>query len=118
VVIPDEFSAATLDNTDIFVRIIELPTVTGGTWVSFGNESAVEYNLTATGFTGGSVLSTTFINGTGQGNSYLFPERSITQLLRNTTTTLGDTSGNFLIAVASVGSNKAGFASLGWIEVR
>jgi hypothetical protein len=118
VVIPDEFSAATLDNTDIFIRVIELPTVTGGTWVSFGSESAVEYNLTATGFTGGSVLSTTFVNGTGQGNAYTFPERSITQLLRNTTTTLGDTSGNFLIAVASVGSNKAGFASLGWIEVR
>ena len=86
--------------------------------MSFNDGSAIEYNLTASGFTGGSVLSTTFVNGTGQGQSYLFAERSITQLLRNTTTTLGDTSGTFLIAVASTGANKKGFASLGWIEVR
>ena len=118
VVIPDEFSAATLDNTNIFIRIVELPNVTGGTWISYGDESAVEYNLTATGFTGGTVLSTTFVNATNQGNVYTFPERSLTQLIRNTTTTLGDTSGTFLIAVASINANKAGFASLGWIEVR
>ena len=118
VVIPDEFSAATLDNTNIFVRAIELPTVTGGTWVSFSDDSAVEYNITATGYSGGNVLSTTFVNGTNQGTAFTFPERSITQLLRNTTTTLGDTSGIFLIAIASVGANKDGFASLGWIEVR
>jgi hypothetical protein len=118
VVIPDEFSGATLDNTNIFVRAIELPTVTGGAWVSFGDDSAVEYNITATGYSGGKVLSTTFVNATNQGNIYKFPERSLTQLLRNTTTTLGDTSGTFLIAIASVGANKDGFASLGWIEVR
>jgi len=118
VVIPDEFSAATLDNTNIFIRIVELPTVTGGTWISYSDESAVEYNLTATGFIGGTVLSTTFVNATNQGNVYTFPNRSLTQLLRNTTTTLGDTSGTFLIAVASINANKSGFASLGWIEVR
>ena len=118
VVIPDEFSASTLDNTNIFVRAIELPTITGGTWVSFGADSAVEYNITATGYSGGSILSTTFVNATNQGTVFKFPDRSLTQLLRNTTTTLGDTSGVFLIAVASVNSNKDAFASLGWIEVR
>ena len=118
VVIPDDFSAATLDNTNIFVRAIELPTVTGGTWVSFGDDSAVEYNITATGYSGGNVLSTTFVNATNQGTIFTFPERSITQLIRNTTTTLGDTSGIFLLAIASVGANKDAFASLGWIEVR
>lgn len=118
VVIPDEFSGATLDNTNIFIQAIELPTVTGGTWVSFGDDSAVEYNITATDYSGGNVLSTTFVNATNQGTAFTFPERSITQLLRNTTTTLGDTSGIFLLAIASAGSNKSGFASLGWIEVR
>jgi len=47
-----------------------------------------------------------------------FPQRSITQITRKTTTTLGDTSGTFLIAIAATGSNKDGWASLGWIEVR
>ena len=52
------------------------------------------------------------------GNIYYFPENSITQLTRQTTTTLGDTSGTFLIAIAATGANKSGWGSLGWIEVR
>ena len=118
VVLPDEFSGATLDNTNIFVRAIENPTITGGTWVSMGDDSAVEYNLTATGFTGGSILNTTYISSGNMGQVGKFPNRSITQLSRITTTTLGDTSGIFLLAIASVGANKKGWASLGWIEVR
>jgi len=118
VVIPDVFTGATLDNTSIFIRIIEGSTVTGGTWVSYGDESPVEYNITATSFTNGRVVDTTFVSSGNMGNQYKFPERSITQLTRQTTTTLADTATTFLIAIASTGSNKAAFASLGWIEVR
>lgn len=118
VIIPDAFSAATLDNTNIFVRVLEDVTVTGGTWVSYGPESPVEYNLTATGFSGGDLVDTNYISSGNMGNSYSFPERTVTQLQRQTTTTLGDTSSVFLIAVAATGANKAGWASLGWIEVR
>ena len=118
VIIPDEFAAATLDNTNIFVRAIENATITGGTWVSFDSDSPIEYNLTATGYSNGSTLSTNYISSTNMGTVNKFAERSITQLTRKTTTTLGDTSGSFLIAIAATGSNKAGWASLGWIEVR
>lgn len=118
VVIPDVFSGATLDNTNVFIRILEDVTLTGGTWVSYSAESPVEYNITATSFTGGEVVDTKFISSGNMGESTGFPERSITQIQRKTTTTLGDTSTVFLIAIASTGSNKAGWASLGWIEVR
>jgi hypothetical protein len=39
--------------------------VTGGSWVSAGNESAAEYNITPTGFTtsGGDLLRVGFVNG-------------------------------------------------------
>ena len=118
VIIPDEFAAATLDNTNIFVRAIEDATIVGGTWVSFGPNSPIEYNITATSYTGGNILATTFISSGNMGNSYTFAERSITQLKRNTVTTLGDTSSTFLISAAATGSNKSGWGSLGWIEVR
>ena len=118
VVIPDLYSGATLDNTNVFIRVIEGANITGGTWVSYDADSAVEYNLTATGYTNGTVLDTVFVNGTNQGNQYVFPERSVTQLLRKTTTTLGDTASTFIIAIAATNANKAGWASLGWIEVR
>jgi len=119
VVIPDEYAAGLLDKTDMFVKIIERPTtVTGGTWVSPSAESPIEYNITATGFTGGEVASTTFVSEKQMGAKLTFPERAITQLARKTTTTIGDTSEIFLLAAAATGDDKDAWASLGWIEVR
>ena len=118
VIIPDEYSGATLDNTSIFVRILEGVTITGGTWVAVGGDSPIEYNITATSFTGGTTLSTKYISSGNMGAVSTFPERSITQLQRSTTTTLGDTSSIFLIAIAATGAQKSAWASLGWIEVR
>lgn len=118
VVIPNNFNAATLDNTDIFYRIIRNPTLTGGSWVSAGTESGVEYNITATSFTGGEIIETGFINGGNQGQVFTFGSQVVSQLGRRTTTTLADTSDIFTLAVASVGANKSGFGSLSWIEVR
>ena len=118
VVIPDEFAGATLDNTNIFIRAVEGATITGGTWVSYSDASPVEYNLTATSYTGGSAIQTVFVSSGNGGNTYTYPERSVTQLERTTTTTLGDTTSTWLIAGATTGSNKKAWASLGWIEVR
>ena len=117
-VIPDVYSGATLDNTSIFVKVLDGVTVTGGTWVSYAVDSPIEYNITGTSFTGGRTIETLHISSGNMGNRYQFPERSVTQLQRNTTTTLGDTSSVFLVAIAAIGANKAGWASLGWIEVR
>jgi len=118
VVLPDSFSAATLDNTSVFARAVEGAVVTGGTWVSYSDDSPIEYNITATGYTGGISVETVYVSATGQGNIFRFNERAITQIDRTTTTTLGDTSDTFVIAMASTLANKDGFASLGWIEVR
>jgi hypothetical protein len=119
VVLPDEYAAGLLDKTDMFVRVIEKPTtVTGGTWVSAGDDSPLEYNITATSFTGGNIASTKFISEKQMGESLTFPERAITQIGRKTTTLLGDTSEVFLIAAAATNNDKHAWASLGWIEVR
>ena len=119
VVIPDEFAAGLLDKTDMFVRVIERPTtVTGGTWISAGAESPLEYNLTATSFTGGTISSTKFISEKQMGQSITFAERAITQIGRKTTTVIGDTSEVFLLAGAATDDDKHAWVSLGWIEVR
>ena len=119
VVIPDEYAAGLLDKTDMFVRVIEKPTtVTGGTWISAGAESPLEYNLTATSYTGGTISSTKFISEKQMGQSINFAERAITQIGRKTTTTIGDTSEVFLIAAAATDNDKDAWISLGWIEVR
>ena len=118
VVLPDSFSGATLDNTNVFIRLVEGANVTGGTWVSYSDDSPVEYNITATGYTNGIPVETVFVSATNQGNIFHLNTRAITQIDRKTTTTLGDTSDTLIVAMASTNANKAAFASLGWIEVR
>jgi len=118
VVIPDSYSGATLDNTSIFIRTLAGAIVTGGTWVSYDADSPIEYNITATSITGGRIVETVYISPTNQGNIYSYNSQSVTQIDRSTTTSLGDTSEIFVVAIASVNANKSGWATLGWMEVR
>ena len=100
VVLPDAFSAATLDNSNVFARVLEGAVITGGTWVSYSDDSPIEYNITATSITNGIPIETVYVSASGQGNIFRFNERAITQIDRKTTTTLGDTSDTFVIAMA------------------
>ena len=47
-------------------RVIARPTTTGGTWVSAGTNSSLEYNLTGTATTGGRILASGFFSTTNQ----------------------------------------------------
>lgn len=118
VVSPINFSGATLDNTNIFLRLVENATVTGGTWVSYDSDSPVEYNITATSFTGGNSTETVLVSSGNQGTIYNLDERSINQIKRLTTTELGDTSGNLVLAGATSNSNKSAWGSLSWLTIR
>ena len=118
VVQPQQFSGATLDNSGMFLRIYEDAVITGGAWVSYSNDSPVEYNITATGFTNGETLMTVYLSPQASGSIVDFLPDTITQLYRTTTTTLADTSSTFMVAAASVGTNKSGWGSLRWITVR
>ena len=118
VVIPTQFTGATLDNTNVFIRILRNPILTGGSWVGYSTSSHIEYNLTATAMTGGEILTTIFLPAGSQGSFYNFDERSVTQLARTTTNTIGDTSDVYTLAIASTNSNKAGWGSINWMEVR
>jgi hypothetical protein len=56
-------------NNDVFRwELRGNPTVTGGAWVSAGVNSAVEYNLTGTGVSGGKVISSGYIYASNQGS--------------------------------------------------
>ena len=43
--------------------------VTGGTWVSFGDDSIIEYNITATGYSGGVAVSGDFVSAAASKSS-------------------------------------------------
>ena len=90
---------------------------TGGSWVSAGTDSAVEYNITGTSTSGGRILASGFTNGSNQGSTPVDILKEALfkfQLERN-----GLTSTPYEISlVATSGSGGAQiFASMDWEEV-
>ena len=54
------------NNANYNWRIVASGTTTGGTWTSAGIDSAVEYNITGTSFTGGRILAQGFVSASNQ----------------------------------------------------
>ena len=106
------------NNANYCWQLIQAGSTTGGTWVSAGTSSLVEYNITATGYSlgDGEILTAGYAVGSAQGSTVSVLDRANLfeyQLERN-----NFTSTPFeLILVAS--TNNAGsdiLASLGWQE--
>jgi hypothetical protein len=108
---------AASNNTNYQWQIVASGTTSGGTWVSAGEDSSLEYNLTATSISGGRILASGFISGSNQssGTIDILKEALFKfQLERNTFTSQG-----FEISVIASASaaNANIFASLDWEEV-
>lgn len=105
------------NNVNYQWRVIGSGTTTGGTWVSAGTNSGVEYNLTGTSFTGGRILASGYTQGSNQGAStidILKEALFANQLERN-----GLTSTPYeLSLIAAASTNTAEIhASFDWEEV-
>jgi hypothetical protein len=89
---------------------------TGGTWVSAGVDSAVEYNITGTSFTGGRIVAGGYFNSSNQGSASIDILKEALfkfQLERNTFTS---TPFELTLVVASDGGGSA-YVSLDWEEI-
>lgn len=90
---------------------------TGGTWISAGADSAVEYNLTGTSVSGGSILASGFFSSTNNtGNSVNILKEALFkfQLQRNTFTS---TAFELVLKIAATQNNSKVFAGMDWEEV-
>jgi hypothetical protein len=98
-------------------QVIASGTTTGGSWVSAGVDSAIEYNITGTSFSGGRILASGFLNSSNQGSPSIDILKEALfkfQMERN-----GLTSTPFeltLVVTAATGSEKI-FASMDWEEI-
>lgn len=57
------------NNANYNWKVVTGGTTTGGSWVSAGTDSAVEYNKTGTSFSGGRAMASGFLNGSNQGST-------------------------------------------------
>ena len=92
-------------------------TTSGGSWVSAGVDSGVEYNITGTSYTDGRILASGFFNATNQGATQVDILKEALfkfQLERNGLTS---TPYELTLVVASDSSNDTVVASMDWEEV-
>jgi hypothetical protein len=94
-------------------------TTTGGTWVSAGTNSSVEYNITGTSFssTGGRILATGYFQGSNQGATsvdILKAALFTTQLERNPFTA---TAYEITLACSAASNGDQVLGSLDWEEI-
>lgn len=117
IVIPRNFSVAALAAGNYTYRIIANAVTSGGSWEDAGSDSSVEYNLTATSYTNGTVFEEGFIVTSNQSSAspsledYPFKY----QLERNTLTTPA-THFEFIIAVSATSAGSVA-CSVNWEEV-
>ena len=92
-------------------------TTGGGTWVSAGDDSAVNYNITGTSHTGGRPLASGFFSASNQGTTQIdIPKEALFkfQLERNGLTS---TPYEISLVIASDGDGDKVVASMDWEEV-
>lgn len=117
IVVPKNFSIAPTIAKNYSWQLINGAVTSGGEWVSAGDDSCVEYNLTATSYTNGTVFEQGYIIATNQSGTAValqdYPFRF--QLERNTLTSPA-TRYEFIIAIACTDAGGT-VSSINWEEV-
>jgi hypothetical protein len=94
-------------------------TTTGGSWVSAGDDSAIDYNITGTSFAGGRILASGFINSSNQGSPSIDILKEALfkfQLERNSLTSIPFEL-TLVVAASPISSSESVYASMDWEEV-
>jgi len=98
-------------------QVVTGGTTTGGSWVSAGASSSVEYNLTGSSFTGGRVIASGYFTATASTSVSVDILRAAllsTQLERDGLTA---TPYEFTLTLAAGTNNETVFGSMDWEEV-
>jgi hypothetical protein len=115
IVLPRSLQVATNDNTNVFWRLVENPTLTGASWTDHPNPDAItQFDTTATASTGSVVILSGFTVG-GGAQLIELDEKASLQIGRSS---LGTVSDIYTLECASPNTNKKALAVLNWLEQR
>lgn len=116
IVLPNDFSIGVNANANFRYQLLSRAVTVGGSWVSAGANSSVEYNLTATTLSSGIVMEQGYIMATNQSSTS--PQMSkfpfLYQLERNT---FANTMFEFVIALEVSVNTTPCYASVNWEEI-
>lgn len=115
IVVPINYSLVPVAQSLFQYRIYKYAITSGGTWVDSATDSAVQYNLAPTALVSGDIVEQSFINSTNQSSSA--PTQEVFtftyQLEREPFT---NTPYEYVIMMATTGTNQDVYASIEWQE--
>lgn len=117
IVLPKFYTIAPTAQSTFKYRIYNAQaTTSGGSWVSMGSDSPVEYNLAPTSVTAGTIVAEGFIISSNQtaGAPVQVSFGFENQLQRDSFT---GTTYEYVITCATTGTNQSVYASLEWQEI-
>jgi hypothetical protein len=118
IVIPTSFSFGAITGANYEFYIISGAVTAGGTWLSAGTDSAVEYNLTPTSYTNGRILDQGYVISTNQSSvSPALKEYPFAYQLERNTLTDPPARYEFLIATKTTTNSTSQVLSIGWDEI-
>ena len=91
--------------------------VVGGTWVSAGDDSAIEYNITGTSNSGGRILASGFFSASNQGTTQIDILKEALFKFQMERNGLTSTPYELTLVVASDGADDTVVASMDWEEI-
>ena len=115
VALPRSLQVATNDNTNVFWKLVQNPTLTGAVWTNPTDDNIItQYDISATAYTGGTNMLGGFTIGGGS-NLIELDTKAHLQIGRSA---LGTVSDIYTLVCASPNTNKAAVAVLNWLEQR
>lgn len=98
-------------------QLVYNPTVVGGSWVSAGDSSSLEYNITATSHSGGRAVSSGFTSSSNQSSSPTDLTKSNLLSYQFDRDGLAGVARPLVLSVAGVTAAQTIHASLDWEEI-
>lgn len=115
----EEYAGMVSSSTPVLLELVYDTTITGGTWTSVATNSSVNYNntVTATGVTGGTLISSVYLAASTQARSsstQLFPASR----LPITLDVAGANPINMTLYGTGLGGNGTVYGRMAWQELR
>ena len=115
IVVPTKFDLYGLQQAAFSYRVIVNPTLTDANWVSVNNDSSVEYDISATALTGGTVIDQGIFVGSNKGGSASVSSSEV-DFSQQLGRTLAGVSDIWCIAAIATTNNDDAVASVSWQE--
>lgn len=117
VVVPTKYDVLGLQQAAFKYAIIINPTLTGAVWTSSGNESSVEYDITATALAGGTIIDSGIFVGGNKGGTASISSQEV-DFSQQLGRTIAGVSDVFCLAAIATTNNDDAVGSLTWQEHR